>query len=334
VSIRHYFLLSLFFLSVSFVLPSHAFAQERDYYVYVEPVPDYAATYASNSIHDATSAWTTANPDIKFYKASDADHADLNVQWVRDFGSVNGRIGQEISGHLINVGLGDSNCGGSWQPYSALTVTQIAEHEIGHFLGLPHSSNPNDVMFPTTNVQYGTVTWQKDLDTGYVWFVPVCTTKSVSSFAYSVSLSSQNEAFDVYFVPSIDELSKYTNNQQFQYYTDKGCYGTNWVTYNGFCNGVSQTSGLLIATHSHLLINHLITITAQFTEQTVSSINPAIPAVSGGSQPSAQSSNTQSPTTNDSGFVWIGILIVVIIICGGIGAMVYAMKPRYRAKNM
>ena len=301
----------------------------RTYYIYADPVPDYATGYAENAIPNAISAWESANPNLQFYMTENQQQADLIIQWVKDFGQI--RNGQEIVGKVVQVGLGDSNCGGNWQPFSANYVTQITEHEIGHFLGFQHTSNPNDLMYGglLSNYGYGTITWTKNLDTGYVWFVPICTTKSVTSFAYSISLSRQDDAFDVYFVPSVDEYNKFTNKQEFQYYQGNGCSGTNWVSYNGLCQGVSQGSGLLIATHSHILINHLVTVTATMTEEKTSQ-SSNIPVVSEPSEgsyiPPQQASNQSTPPNNTRNFSWIIGVIIIMLIGGGIAAMKYAVR--------
>jgi len=34
--------------------------QDADYYVYVDPLPEWATSYASNTIHTATKAWEDA----------------------------------------------------------------------------------------------------------------------------------------------------------------------------------------------------------------------------------------------------------------------------------
>lgn len=303
----------------------------RTYYIYADPIPDYATGYASSAIPDAITAWENANPNLQFYMTNNEQQADLIIQWVKDFGQI--RNGQEIVGKVVQVGLGDSNCGGNWQPFSSNYDTQITEHEIGHFLGFQHTTNPNDLMYvgPLSNYGYGTIVWTKNLDTGYVWFVPICTTKSVTSFAYSISFSRQDDAFDVYFVPSSDEYNKFVNNQQFQYYQGNGCSGTNWVSYNGLCQGVAQGSGLLIVTHGHLLINHLVTITAELTEQsTLQSSNiPAVSYQSGNSNSSLQqgANPTIPPTSNTPDYSWaVGAILILVLLGGGIAGMRYALK--------
>lgn len=318
------------FIMIEIGIYQNGWAQEsRNYYVYADPIPDYATEYASNAIPDAMKAWETANPNLHFYLTNNQQQADLIIQWVKDFGQI--RNGQEIVGKVVQVGLGDSNCGATWQPFSSSYVTQITEHEIGHFLGFQHTTNPNDLMYGglLSNYGYGTVVWTKNLDTGYTWFVPACTTKSVTSFAYSISLSRQDDAFDVYFVPSIDEYNKYANRQQFQYYQGNGCFGTNLISYRGVCQGVAQGSGLLISTHGHILINHLVTVTAELTEQSIEQPTniPILSEPSGTSNPPSQQVANQSNTPNTTSYSsWITAIIIMTVIGGGLTAMRYASK--------
>lgn len=58
--------------------------EQKSYYIYVDPLPDYAKSYASNVIYDTTQAWERANPNIKFYIASSWSDADFEVQWIKD----------------------------------------------------------------------------------------------------------------------------------------------------------------------------------------------------------------------------------------------------------
>ncbi len=247
------------------VFPQFVYAEEeKKYYVYAEPLPNWAG-YASNVIYEATSAWTNANPNIRFYQASTPQQANLHVQWIKDYGTT--YAGEHITGTgVIQVGLGDSNCYGKWEPYSSAMVTRIAEHEIGHFLGLQHSSDSKNIMYHLTPIQYGTVELDEKLGPSYSWFVPVCTENSVTSFWYEVSSDDQYHGFDVYFVPSIDDYDKAKNGESFQYYLGESCSGKNFVRYSGTCEGVANKSGLLIMMPRELTYP-LATVTVKLLEQ-------------------------------------------------------------------
>lgn len=75
--------------------------------------------------------------------------ANLWVTWVvRD-------IGENVLGHanlgkgVVEVALGGFNCDGSFQLFHADTVKTIMTHELGHGIGLTHSSNSESIMYPT-----------------------------------------------------------------------------------------------------------------------------------------------------------------------------------------
>ncbi|MFY3739822.1 MAG: hypothetical protein HMLIMOIP_000241 [Candidatus Nitrosomirales archaeon] len=267
--------------------------EEESVYVYADPLPS-GAGYASNVIYEATNAWTEANPNLKFYVAPSSQEADLHVQWIRDYGTE--LLGEHITGTgLIQVGLGDSNCLGKWQPYSSNMVTRIAEHEIGHFLGLGHSSDPSSIMYHTATTEYGIVELDESLAPDYSWFVPICTVNEVTSYAYHVETSDPNYGFDLYFVPSSAEYDKYLDNQSFQYYSGDGCYAKNYLSFGDTCIGVSNGSGLLIIVHE--LTDSLARITAKLQEQ-ASFSSSSLPTVSEQSSPPIQPSVSSQPFLN------------------------------------
>ena len=83
------------------------------------------------------------------FKPTMKHEANLWVTWVvRD-------IGQNVLGHanlgkgVVEVALGGFNCDGSFQLFHVDTVQTIMTHELGHGIGLKHSSDSGSIMYPS-----------------------------------------------------------------------------------------------------------------------------------------------------------------------------------------
>ena len=96
---------------------------------------------------------------VKVYFTTTQSKIDSNlwVTWVvRD-------IGENVLGHanlgkgVIEVALGGYGCDGSFQLFNVDTVEIIMTHELGHGIGLRHSTDQDSIMYPTikeTNYAY------------------------------------------------------------------------------------------------------------------------------------------------------------------------------------
>jgi len=85
----------------------------------------------------------------EFYTTDIKGEANVWVTWVvRDLGD--GVLGHANLGKgVVEVAIGGYGCDGSFQLFDTDTVEYIMTHELGHSIGLKHSSNPNSMMYPT-----------------------------------------------------------------------------------------------------------------------------------------------------------------------------------------
>ena len=96
------------------------------------------------------------------------------------------------------------------------------------------------------NLEYDKSVQETFVKNGYVQFVPICTSHESTTYEYSVSINDPKIGFDVYFVPSYQEIFKFLDDESFTFYEQEGCVGHNFQSFSGTCQNVGHRSGLMI----------------------------------------------------------------------------------------
>jgi len=217
---------------------------KNTYYVYVDKIPAEGKDNAVKAVVKASEYWKQIYPKKQFYEADSESQADIIVKWVKDYGRQK-HVGFKFQ-ELVQVGLGDSLCGGNWHPFSSYTVEGIMIHEIGHAIGLEHSKNPADIMYSITETYYGLIEKEFTITERHAQFVSLCVAKQITSIDYSITTDDPTFGFDVYSVPSSESITQWVEQGTFYHYPNKSCFGEGYLSFVGTCDGISNTAGLLI----------------------------------------------------------------------------------------
>ena len=139
-----------------------------------------------------------------------------------------------------------SDCQEEWQPMIYRKAVDSVRHEIEYLQGKQLSSNPEITVYPDIdNPNYDNAQQQSKIKNGYAQFIPICTSKALSSYDYSIKTDNIDLGFDVYFVPSSVQQEDFSS-MNFDHYTEPGCFGQNKQSYSGTCDNVKKDSGLLV----------------------------------------------------------------------------------------
>ncbi|HUK21128.1 MAG TPA: matrixin family metalloprotease [Gemmatimonadales bacterium] len=128
------------------------------------PVRVYLATTTAanfqpaflDAVRTAFQRWEDANVPVRFDLESDSARADVQVRWRVQFDI--DRTGQtdlawDPSGHILSGIITIATFDPKGRPLSVDDIRVVGLHEVGHLIGLDHSSDSNDIMFARTQAR-------------------------------------------------------------------------------------------------------------------------------------------------------------------------------------
>ncbi len=142
----------------------------------------------------------------------------------------------------------DTSCSDRWEPHYARQGADILRQQIEFISGEQEKTGSSFEKFSlVSNENYSLSEHDEKLLSGFSQFIPICTSKKSTSYEYSIKIHDKKTAFDVFFIPSIDEQIKYIQDpNSFTFYDSPDCYGRNFQSFSGKCENISSDAGLLI----------------------------------------------------------------------------------------
>lgn len=132
-------------------------------YIDNKSVPEHYSPTYHEQIEKALEYWEEGgNGNLKYkpvFKLVDSEEADIKIMWVENLETIQGAP-SGVAGYAIptmthgkfgrvNIVLEVGNYKGkAWRQYGDATMLVIAKHELGHALGLDHSNDKEDIMYP------------------------------------------------------------------------------------------------------------------------------------------------------------------------------------------
>jgi hypothetical protein len=131
--------------------------RENPITVWIQPRPllrDFWPEFRDR-VRDAFYTWAASGVPIKFLFIDDSTAAEVRVRWVDRFNdAAAGKTywARDQNWWIVDADIDVAIHRSSGEAYDQQMVRTIALHEVGHLIGLDHSSNPDDIMSARVHV--------------------------------------------------------------------------------------------------------------------------------------------------------------------------------------
>ena len=120
------------------------FMHIKNYMLFVDSLPK-DSDLDNSIINDAILFWKKNN--VNFTLVDDQHMANVKISWIKEMDGPNDGY---LVKNKIEIGLGTS-IDDKWNQYDKNKISFLLKHELGHFLGCSHSTNPQSIMYPNYN---------------------------------------------------------------------------------------------------------------------------------------------------------------------------------------
>ncbi len=186
-------------------------------------------SYPSNIIFDVSVFWKNDNSLPHTESFGGANNRINNLQYLGDKS-------------YVEVQYDYLDCDYQWIHYIRYGL-DVLNSKMDYWSGRQLGSEYDSALFVKIP---GTESPSRSDSPVFLQFIPLCTSKDMTSFEYGIRINDKNIGFDVYFVPSIQERLNFLTDEGFEYYAGEECSGLGYTSFSGTCTNVGQDSGLLI----------------------------------------------------------------------------------------
>jgi len=201
-------------------------------YVHLQPEWD---SHPGNLLFDVTNVWNNEGSFDGVY------YDELSSPPALDGHNFN-RLQHVGDRSFVELKHRFDDCQSNWQPILYRYGIDMLRNQFDAFGGADASGHPYAVMYPNSP---GSNLF--DHSTGYVQFIPICSSQETTSYQYSIKSNDPDLALSVFFVPDQKSYERFIQNPSPIEPTYGGeCAGESYTSFSGKCENVPQNGGLLV----------------------------------------------------------------------------------------